>query len=85
MLHCMDVTWPVTLKMYYYFIKVKDVQQDLDQTTVPKWGASLSPLRGSNNGNPTLGIEPEFTCIKHITADLYIIDHCLNPNPNPKP
>ena len=61
------------------------MQQDLDQTTVPKWGARLSPLRGSNNGNPTWGMEPEFTCIKHITTDLYIIDHCLNPDPNPNP
>ena len=76
---------PVTLKKYYYFIKVKRGAAGLDQTTVPKWGARLSPLRGSNNGNPTLGIELEFTCIKHITTDLYIIDHCLNPNPNPKP
>ena len=61
------------------------MQQDLDQTTIPTWGARLSPLHGSKNGNPTLGIEPEFSCIKHITTDLYIIDHCLNPNPNLKP
>ena len=40
-----------------------------------KWGARLSPLPGSNNGNPTLGIEPEFTYIKRITTDLYIIDN----------
>ena len=68
----------VTLKIYYYFIKVKRGAAGFG----PKWGARLSPLRGSNNGNPTLGIEPAFTCIKHITTDIYIIDHCLSPNPN---
>ena len=59
--------------------------QDMDQTIIPEWGARLSPLHGSNNGNPTLGIEPEFTCIKRITTDLYIIEHWLNPKQNPKP
>ena len=31
------------------------------------------------------GIEPDVTCIKRFITGLYIIDHCLNPNPNPKP
>ena len=58
---------------------------NLDQTTIPKWGARLSQLRGNNNGNLTLGIESHFIYIKRFTSGLYIIDNCLNPNPNPKP
>ena len=44
---------------------------DLDQNTIPKWGARLSQLRGNNNGYPTLGFEPDFTCIKRFTTDPY--------------
>ena len=74
---------PFTLKMYYYFIKVERGAAGFGPNHCSKWGARLSPLRGSNNRNPTLGMEPKFTCIKHITTDLCIIDHCLNPNPKP--
>ena len=70
------------------------MQQDLDQTTIPKWGAKLSTPHGSNSGNPALGIEPDFICIQHITTDLYVINYCLltliqilnlNPNSHPHP
>ena len=79
----------VTLKTYYYFIKVKRGAAGFGPNHCSKMGCGVVTAgdsnSDSNNGNPTLGIEPEFTCIKHITTDLYIIDHCLNPNPNPKP
>ena len=58
MANMMVLIKPVALKKLFY-----KVQQDLDQTIISKWGAKLSPLHGSNNGNPTWGIEPEFTCI----------------------
>ena len=45
---------PVTLKMYYYFIKVKRGTAGFGANHCSKMGCEVVTLRGSNNGNPAL-------------------------------